>query len=133
MTDFADLTPKQTGAIEALTKAKTFGEAAKLAGVDRDTLRYWLREDETFRQAYKAVKADAFEGLALGLMNLTEAAIGAYADVLANPAMPGQMTASKTAEAIIGQLFRLREALEVDERLSLIEARLGEVADDFGK
>jgi len=124
MTGFADLTPKQSAAIEALTKARTFGEAAKLAGVDRDTLRAWLRDDEAFRGAYRAVKADAFEGLALGLLNLSEAAIAGYAEVLANPAIPGSMTLSRTSEAVISQLFRLRELMDIEERLEALEAQL---------
>ena len=124
MADFDGLTPKQLAALEALITARTFGEAAKTAKVDRSTLRLWLNEDPAFRAAYKAIRAEAFDSLSLGLTALGEKAVEAYRDVLEGPALPGAATLGRVADSIISNIFRLRELVELEERMATIEAQL---------
>ena len=133
MADYDGLSPKQVAAIQALTTARTIGEAAKEAGVNRSTLNVWLKEDETFRLAYRTVKAAAFEAVAYGLLQLGEDAVRAYRDALEGPGIPGAATLSRTADSIVSQLFKLKDLTDFEDRLAAIEARIGGLPDGIGK
>ena len=125
-----ELSPTQAAAIEALVSARTIKAAAEQAGVTRQTIYTWMQTDPAFRAAYRYIREAAFANVGHGLLALGEKAVEAYADVLEGPALPGAFTLAKTADSIISNIFKLREFMEIDERLASIESRLVERGRD---
>ena len=126
-----ELSPVQAAAIDALVTSRTLKEAAETAGVTRQTLYTWMQSDPAFRAAYRSVREAAFANVGHGLLALGDRAVEAYSEILRAPNMPGSYTLAKTADSILSQMFKLRELMDVDERLAAIEDRLREVDHDF--
>jgi hypothetical protein len=120
----------QIKALELLFTGQRIVDIAAEVGVDRTTIYDWLNNNANFRAAYRFLKAEQFDNLARRLLALGDKAVDAYATVLEGPAIPGAFTLSKTADSIINQIFKLKELMDIDERLAEIEARLAEVERD---
>jgi len=84
-------------------------------------------KEPTFSAAYRELKSELFEGIAIRLYQLGQKAVDGYADVLEGPAMAGSYTLSKTSESILTQLFRIREGSERDELLATMVAEIAEL------
>ncbi|HEY3836359.1 MAG TPA: SEC-C metal-binding domain-containing protein [Bryobacteraceae bacterium] len=98
MSDFA-LTPQQLKVIEALSSGVTVTQAARDAGVHRNTINYWRRNLRAFRDALADAQYDRALYFREQLEGLTGLAIQAVRDLLADP---------KTSPAV-----RLKAALAV--------------------
>ena len=119
------LTPMQVATIEALTKSKTFTDAAEAAGVTRQSIRNWLR-DPQFRRALQAARSESFDSLSLGLLNLADKAMVALEDILDEPSTPGFAIRRAAANDIISHSTRLYEVVTLADRIAEIEYRLDE-------
>ncbi len=73
------LTPAQRRAIQRLASGESATAAAASAGVHRQTLHRWLREDAAFRAAFHAWQAAAAEDARARLLALADAAVTAVA------------------------------------------------------
>ncbi len=80
-----NLTPKQRKAIESLLTNCDTTQAAKAAGVSRETLYRWQRE-ELFRAALNDATRQALEGLSRSLIVLGDAAVNALEETLSQNA-----------------------------------------------
>lgn len=116
------LNHRQLTALEALTTAKNFTEAAEKSGVTTQTIRVWMNNDPVFRAAYRQIKREAFEELSQSLVRLVRRAIEAYEKVLDNPADKGAINLSRTASDIIGHVLKLHESLDPMERVEDLES-----------
>lgn len=112
------LTPAQRKAIEALLVSGNTTEAAKAAGVNRVTLYRW-RNDPAFAEALRDAEAEALAGLSRSLAGLADGVAAALRDALA----PGQKISVRlrASEIVIDRLLRLRELVEVERRLAVLE------------
>ncbi|MBN1458890.1 MAG: helix-turn-helix domain-containing protein [Armatimonadetes bacterium] len=69
------LKPKQSIALGALATGATVREAAKRAGVARETVQRWLREDWAFQAALNAERTELRRVLRFRLQALAESAV----------------------------------------------------------
>jgi transposase-like protein len=113
------LTPKQRKAVEALLTSGDMTKAAKAAGVARDTLYRWLRQDD-FRVSLKAAEAGAIESLARELVRLGEKAARTLDEAMtAEDATTSARV--RAADIVISRLLQLREMVDLEKRVQELE------------
>lgn len=117
------LTPAQRRCIEALLTAPSATEAAKMVGIHRRTLYRWLR-DPVFVAALREAEGEAVATLSRTLAGLGEDAAAALRDAL----KPGQKMSIRlrASEVVIGNLLRIRELVDLENRLTKLEAQANE-------
>lgn len=115
------LKPNQRTAITALLTEPTLTAAAESAGVSRNTLARWLRDDETFigelRDAERAIDDETLRRL----VALQTKALDAIGDVFTSISA-SHSERLRAAELVLAQRARLRELHDIDERLTALEA-----------
>ncbi len=79
-----DLTAAQRRAIGRMASGESATAAAAAAGVHRQTVHRWLREDPAFRAAFHAWQAAAAEHARARLLALADAAVTTVAAAVAN-------------------------------------------------
>ena len=117
----ANNTAKKTLALDAILAGRTQGEAANLAGVSMRTMSRWNAEFKPILEEHQAALLDrASRRLAM----LADAAIDALEDNLSQdtPAYV-RIGASK---AVLDYLLKLRGLVEVEARLSKLEAMIND-------
>lgn len=114
--------PNQRRAIEALASGATTEVAAVEAGVTIRTLYRWKTE-APFKEALQAATDAALEDATAAL---TFAALDAVKTLqtIANDKTEKGSTRVQASRAILYAVLRLREQVELEERLSALEARL---------
>jgi hypothetical protein len=116
----AKVTPRQNKAIEALTQTGQVTQAAAAAGVARKTVYQWLRQD-VFIQALDLATSEALAELSRQLVALGSLAAdtlrGAMEDTEATPA-----ARVRAADITINRLLQLRQLVDLEERVSRLEA-----------
>jgi phage terminase small subunit len=116
-----NLTPKQRKAIEALLSNWDTTKAAQAAGVSRDTLYRWMRSNN-FKGAMQDSTQAALENLSRGLVTLAKKAIDALEKAVEGDS-PLQVAARvRAADIILGRLLQLTELVELEARVSALEA-----------
>ena len=116
------LKPKQSKALAALLDTGSITGAAEAAGVTRETLHSWLRDDE-FKQALRAAEDEAIRTMTIRLTANTDAAITKVVDIMNDPTTP-RSVALRAADTVLGRVLELRELTIVEERLASIETAL---------
>lgn len=119
---FSALKARQIGAIEALCREPDLGRAAKVAGVSKATLWRWLQE-EKFSKAYRAARGRLLDEALAGLESSAGDAIKTLREVMADPEATAAARVS-AARTSLELLLRLRDSLQLEERLSQVEERL---------
>jgi phage terminase small subunit len=124
-TNFAKLTPKQRKAIEALITSGDITQAAQTAGVARDTLYRWMRQED-FQAALNAAEAEAIETLARKLVRLGEKAAHTLAEAMDSE---DATTSAKVraADIVISRLLQLREMVDLEKRVQELEKQVLDV------
>ena len=118
-TDLAKLTPKQRKAVEALLTSGDITQAAQAAGVARDTLYRWMRQDD-FRSALKTAEAASIENLARELVRLGEKAARTLDEAMtAEDATTSARV--RAADIVISRLLQLREMVDLEKRVQELE------------
>ncbi len=112
----------QERAVLALLETPTIAAAAKQVGVDESTLRRWRGEPE-FMHTLEEARREAF-GAALfriqgGLGKAVDALLGIVEDEQAKP--QERISAART---LLDHAHRAEEALDVRQRLAVLEAAL---------
>ena len=98
-----DLTEAQTIALEALLRGATVTDAAKAAGVSRQTVSTWRNQDPLFIAALNAAARDQLRETHTGLRALAPAALA----ILAQELEAGGETASRAARDVLRFLERI--------------------------
>lgn len=114
-----NLTPRKRKAIEALLTTCDTTRAAQAAGVSRDTVYRWMRE-EAFKNALKEGAAEALEGLSRNLVQLGDKAIKALAAAL-DDSTAGTNIKVRAADVILSRLLQLRELVDLENRVAELE------------
>ena len=86
----ASLPPEQLAALECLGRGDTVTSAAAAAGVSRETVHRWLRENWAFQAALNAVRAEMRDATEQRLLAVAKDA----ADNLLTAVQSGSLTAS---------------------------------------
>lgn len=118
------LTPKQEAAAVALAAGRTYAEAARAADAGERTVKTWVYQVPAFARRVAELRR---EMTARALGRLTDCMAGA-ADVLDQLAQQGRSETVRcsAAKAVLELATRLRESVELEERLAAVEAVLAE-------
>jgi transposase-like protein len=116
----ADDSAKREAAALALARGLTFAGAALEVGVSERTLYRW-REDKTFSGRIHQIRADLFAQAAGKLSQLAGKAAERLGELVDsdNPAV-----ALGACRTVLEAGLRLREALDLEERLTALESHL---------
>ena len=115
------ITARQRKAIRALLEHGDVASAAEAAGVTRQTLYRW-RKQEHFKRALAEAEGEALEGLSRALVRLGEKATETL-----EQAMDGaekESTKVRAADIVLSRLLQLRELVELEERVNELEKKL---------
>lgn len=112
-----NLSPKQLKTIETLLTNGSVDSAATAAGVSRNSIYKWFK-DETFVSELRKAEAEALTSLSRSLVGLgdkaTEALRAALDDIKPSVRL-------RAAEIVLGNLLRLRELVDIESRLTALE------------
>jgi hypothetical protein len=114
-----NLTTKQRKAIECLLTRGDTTSAATEAGISRQTLYLWLKQDD-FKKALEAGTAEALESLSRALIGLGGKAASTLDDILSDRTTP-YSASLRAVEIVIGNILRLRELITLEQRVSVLE------------
>lgn len=115
-----NLSPKQRKAIESLLTSGTVADAARAAGVTRDTLYRWLK-DATFAKALRVAEGLALEGLTRSLTMLGDKAVEALVAVFDDEAAPHAIKL-KAAPIVFNSHPTYLQTTALADRIAAIEA-----------
>lgn len=118
----AALTAKQQRAIDALLREPTTQAAAEAAGVSKATIFRWLA-DEAFSAAYQTARGQLLESTLTALQSASIDAVNVLREVMTDASLNAFARVS-AAKAVLEMGFKAREVLEVEARLSALEAEL---------
>ena len=118
-----ETSPKQRKAIESLILTGSITESAAAAGVHRKTIHEWLKQ-VGFKAALKSAESDALDNLQRELVSLSSEATATLRDVMGD-SDAGIGHRLRASEIVLTNLLKLRELVNLDSRLSILEARLG--------
>lgn len=80
--ELAGLPARQRAALAALATGRGFGEAARSAGITRQTLRNWRTKDSRFAAVYNAWQNEALASAQHRLVGLADDAVTALGDAI---------------------------------------------------
>ena len=120
------VTPKKRKAVEALLTKADIKKAAEAAGVSRKTLYRWLK-DADFLAALAEAEAEALATLSRTLVALGDQAVAVLRDAMRDSTAPINARL-RAADMVLSRLLQLRELVNLDRRLSNLEARVNEEA-----
>jgi len=116
------LSEKQLSAIEALLKGETVTDAAKAAGVGRATLTRWQDEDD-FKAARKEAEKELIAGTTSRLVSLSKKAALTLESII-DDLEAAPTVRVRAALGILDAMLKVREAYELEERLTVLEERI---------
>lgn len=125
------MTARQEKALAALLNSSTQDEAAKAAGIGTRTIKTYL-QDEAFRKEYRSRLTELCENAARKAQRELSQSVDTLTAIRDDKDTPPaqRITAAKT---IIDSALRLREQIELEDRIAALEQRLndcGEVWQD---
>jgi hypothetical protein len=123
MSQAKDLTTRQVQGVIALMSSPSISAAADKIGVQRRTLERWLKDDN-FNAALQAQKAEALAQASRALLHLAQGATIALAQGLKAEKISVRL---RSADIVLTKLLQLHSAIEVEQRLDALEARLNDV------
>jgi phage terminase small subunit len=118
-----NLTPKKQKAIAALLTSWDTTQAAQAAGVSRETIYKWMKE-EPFKQALKEGAAVAMEGLSRSLVTLGDKAVKALSDALEGDSPLQAGARVRAADIVLSRLLALRELVDLEARITELESKV---------
>lgn len=113
------ITALQRKCIECLMLTGSISEAAAKANVDRSTIYKWHRQP-AFVAALAEAEAEAVQSLSRVLAGLGSLAASALVDALASDQKVS--TRLRASEIVLSNLLRLRELVNLEERIRALEA-----------
>lgn len=117
-------THRQRIAIRELVAGATVTDAARVAGVLRQTVHRWMADDERFRAAMSDAEAEALNAFQRGLVRLGDKAIVALEAVF-DDSDASHAEKLRAVGLIAMHAPKLREFVDLEERMARIEAQLG--------
>ena len=119
-----NLTPRQRRAIEALLTTGEISEAAQTAKVSRETLYRWMKRPD-FSMALRQGTQDSLEILSRSLVVLSDKAVKTLQFALDDESC-GLSVRIRAADLVLGRLLQMRELVDLEERVSRLEAQNAE-------
>ncbi len=122
LTSTNKLKATQERAVLALLETPTIAAAAKQVGVDESTLRRWRGEPE-FMRALEEARREAFGAALFRIQGGTGKAVDALLSIVEDEQAKPQERIS-AARTLLDHAHRAEEALDVRQRLAVLEAAL---------
>jgi hypothetical protein len=116
------LRPNQRLAIAALIETGQVTDAAAAANVSRDSIHRWLKDD-AFLAALREAEADALRALSRSLVALSNKATATIEAVMTDDETTAAVKL-RAADVALSRLLAVRELLDLEERVTSLEARL---------
>ena len=114
-----NLTPRKRKAIETLLTSGDVTQAARAAGVSRETLYRWLKAPD-FQAALNDSTRQALESLSRTLVTLGEKAADTLRQALEDSTLaPGARV--RAADIVLARILQLRELVDIETRLAKLE------------
>lgn len=109
--------------VAAMLEEPTIEAAAKRAGIGRRTGQKWL-QDPDVRKLYDETRRQLLDHTLVGLQRISGRAVSALDEGLGS----GNRTADRirAANVALTHLLRLRELVDLEERLAVLERRMAE-------
>jgi DNA-binding MurR/RpiR family transcriptional regulator len=117
------LSPKQEKALGSLLTHSTIAEAAQDCGISEPTLWRWLREPK-FKAEYSRLRNRLIESALDRLSRICNAAIETLEHTLTDESAPATAKVA-AASKILHLTLKLRETVEIEDRLRSIEEQIG--------
>lgn len=116
-----NLTNKQNKAITALMSSRTITEACQTAKIGRSTLARWMK-DKTFKSVLQEAENEALRESARFLLTGNNQALETIYNLMTN----GRTESIRLRAAVewLSQVYKFREVVSIDERLTAIEQRI---------
>lgn len=111
------LTPQQRKTIETLLTTGTIEAAAAAAGVSRNSIYKWFKDD-LFVSELRQAESEAVAGLSRALAGLGTLAASALRAALDDPKVTVRLRA---AEIVTDRLLKLRELVDLEARIEALE------------
>ncbi len=118
------LSPRKERAIESLISNGTVSNAANYAGISRETLYRWMKEDE-FKKALDDATKEAISSLSCSLVGLGDKALACLDIALTSKDTPIS-TKVRAADIVLGRMLELRQFFSLEDRLSKLEQALND-------
>lgn len=118
------ITARQRRLIEALLAGQNISQACKTAGVGRRTYYRWMKLAH-FADALQEAETELLTGLMRRLLGMTEGAADALGEIVADRRLPAARL--QAARAILDNLVRLRNTVELENRLAELERKVREI------
>ena len=120
------MTLKQKRAIAELIRGPTVEAAARAANVGYSTLRRWLKEDDEFRQEYRAAVSQLIEDATLQARQSLAPALSALREIVEDGEYPAAVRV-QASRSLLEYGMKLSERSDVEARMDEIEVLLKEV------
>lgn len=117
-----NLTPKQRKAVESLLTSGDVSQAAQAAGVTRDTIYRWFKQ-EHFVKAIQEAERQALEALSRALVALGGKATETLSQAMSEADSPLGVKV-RAADIVLGRLVQLRELFSLEDRVASLESEL---------
>lgn len=118
------LTPKQRKALLALLEGLTTPQVAERVGVHRQTVWQWLQQP-TFQAELRMAEQHQLGTIARALGAAGWGSVATLVALKDDPEVPPAVRV-RAASEILGKLLPLREMIELEQRLAVVEAALAE-------
>ena len=122
MTNKDNLTSKQKRAIIAILSTQTIVEAAAMTSVSTRSILRWMK-DPDFRAELTKQETEALSVVSRRLVALADIAVKTIKDILNDAEIPAGVKL-RASEAVLSNLLRLRELVDLDRRLTELESRV---------
>lgn len=117
------LSTPQRAALDALASGATKAQAASIAKRTRRTLDRWIATEPAFSGALKNVTDAAVADAARRLAMMLDRALDVLDIVLQDPTTPHHVQL-RAIDTVVGNLIKLREFDELEQRITALEERL---------
>ena len=117
------ITRRQRKAINAILTYPTLLQAAQASGIPYRTLWRWVNENDAFKKALQEAENQLFEEAMRRLLSMQGTAIDALQQILTDPKCR-QSDKLRAVEMALDHVLRLRSAIDLEERLKLLEKKL---------
>lgn len=124
------MTLKQKRAIAELIRGPTVEAAARAANVGYSTLRRWLKEDDEFRQEYRAAVSQLIEDATLQARQSLVPALSALREIVEDGEYPAAVRV-QASRSILEYGLKLSERSDVASRMDALEKLFEERSHEY--
>lgn len=128
---FAGLTRRQRRAIAHIVNSATLAEGCQKAGISPSTYTLWRRNCPAFVAALKAAEQEIFVQALGSVQQAMGDAVGTLRKL--STGAKRESVKLRASEAIVEINMKVKQALDIEERLAALEARFNQKPKPMGR